>query len=120
VTAKAPKFTQKIEEILADDLDTSGAIARLGEFARFSDIGFLYWSARLLGFFSSPSPDAWFKWRAPAQAGDADPAIDTLVEARIEARKAKNFAEADRIRKELTDQGIVLEDGPSGTTWRRA
>ena len=120
VTAKAPKFIQKIEEVLADDLDTSAAIARLNEFSRFSDIGHLYWSARLLGFFTSASPEAWFKWCAPAQAGDSDPAIDALIAARIAARKDKNFAEADRIRKELTDQGIVLEDNQAGTTWRRA
>ena len=46
--------------------------------------------------------------------------IEDLIERRKEARKSKNFAEADRIRKELTDMGIVLEDGPAGTTWKRA
>jgi cysteinyl-tRNA synthetase len=46
--------------------------------------------------------------------------IDALIEARSAAKKSKNFAEADRIRKELLDAGIVLEDTPQGTTWRRA
>lgn len=38
---------------------------------------------------------------------------------RIAAKKTRNFAEADRIRKELIDAGIMLEDSPQGTTWRR-
>ncbi|MGE5665294.1 MAG: cysteine--tRNA ligase [Betaproteobacteria bacterium] len=46
--------------------------------------------------------------------------IDERIAARTAAKKAKNFAEADRIRAELAAEGIVLEDGPAGTTWRRA
>jgi cysteinyl-tRNA synthetase len=46
--------------------------------------------------------------------------IQNKINERIEAKKAKNFAEADRIRKELADAGIILEDTPQGTTWRRA
>jgi cysteinyl-tRNA synthetase len=46
--------------------------------------------------------------------------INHLIEARIAAKQAKNYAEADRIRKELLAAGIVLEDSASGTTWRRA
>jgi cysteinyl-tRNA synthetase len=52
------------------------------------------------------------------QAGDAAQ-IEEKIALRAAAKKAKNYAEADRIRAELAAQGIVLEDGPSGTTWRR-
>jgi cysteinyl-tRNA synthetase len=46
--------------------------------------------------------------------------IDELIQLRNEAKKNKNYAEADRIRKALADNGIILEDTPQGTTWRRA
>jgi cysteinyl-tRNA synthetase len=62
---------------------------------------------------------------APGDAASAIPAgltkpVDDYITERIEARKAKNFARADEIRKELLAAGIILEDGPGGTTWRRA
>ena len=44
-------------------------------------------------------------------------AITDAIAARLAARKAKNFAESDRIRDDLLAQGIVLKDGPDGTTW---
>jgi cysteinyl-tRNA synthetase len=53
-------------------------------------------------------------------AGGLTPeSIQTQIDARAAAKKAKNYAEADRIRKELLDAGIVLEDTPAGTVWRR-
>jgi cysteinyl-tRNA synthetase len=45
--------------------------------------------------------------------------IEAQIEARNAARKRRDFAEADRIRKELADKGILLEDGPAGTRWRK-
>ena len=53
-------------------------------------------------------------------AGDDDGAIDGLVAARSAAKAAEDYAEADRIRDELTSRGVVLEDSATGTTWRRA
>ena len=53
-------------------------------------------------------------------AGLDDAAIQTQIQARADAKKAKNFAEADRIRNDLLAQGIVLKDSPTGTTWEAA
>ena len=75
--------------------------------------------------FLERDPELWFKGGSgkalvsnPDSAG-SDQAIDERVDARNAARKARNFAESDRIRDTLLAQGIVLEDGPHGTTWRR-
>ena len=53
------------------------------------------------------------------QAASADPEIDALVAARTEAKKAKNWAEADRIRDELKAKGIEIIDTPQGAKWRK-
>ena len=58
--------------------------------------------------------------RGYSVSGEGDPAIDALVMARYEAKKAKNFAEADRIRDELKAQGIEIIDMKDGATWKRA
>jgi cysteinyl-tRNA synthetase len=57
---------------------------------------------------------------ATAAGGVSDEQIDALIAARSAAKKAKDFAQADRIRAQLLEQGIVLEDSAAGTTWRRA
>ena len=57
---------------------------------------------------------------AAGDGGADDARIEQAVAARAAAKKARDFAEADRIRAELLSRGIVLEDGPAGTTWRRA
>jgi cysteinyl-tRNA synthetase len=98
-----------VVEALCDDINTPLALSRL---SAISDPSALRASAALLGFLGE-SPDAWFQ-------GDGDAGIDALVAARTAAKKARDFAEADRIRDELAEQGILLEDSSTGTRWRRS
>ena len=72
-------------------------------------------SLRLLGFLND-SAAAWNERKREAQGIDAS-TVEELIAARAAARKSKNFAESDRIRDALLAQGIVLKDGPTGTTW---
>lgn len=55
-----------------------------------------------------------------AASNDEAAEIDALIQARANAKKARDFVEADRIREEIKARGIILEDGAGGTTWRRA
>lgn len=75
---------------------------------------------RFIGLFNQ-SADQWFKYSSTLQGGLSEDEIGTMIGERIAAKKARNWAEADRIRKTLSEQGILLEDRPDGTTdWRRA
>ena len=62
-------------------------------------------------------PESWFKGEG---SDDEAEEIEKMIAARSEAKKNKNWAEADAIRDELKAKGIVLEDSPNGTTWKRA
>jgi cysteinyl-tRNA synthetase len=72
----------------------------------------------VLGILQSDA-EAWLRGGETAGDGLADADIDALIAQRAQAKADKNWAEADRIRDELKDRGIVLEDGAGGTTWRR-
>jgi cysteinyl-tRNA synthetase len=107
--AKAGAIDGGVAEALADDLNTPLALSRL---SAIEDPATLRASARLMGLLTQSSP-AWFQ-------GEGDAGIDALVEARSQAKRDRDFGQADRIRDDLAAQGIVLEDGASGTSWRRA
>lgn len=99
-----------VVEAMADDLNTPLAIARLGA---IDDAGVLKASAEMLGLLTM-SADEWFQGE-----GDSS-AIEAQIAARAAAKGNRDFAESDRIRDALKKEGIVLEDGLGGTTWRRA
>ena len=99
---------QGVLDALSDDLNTPLALSRLAALEGEALKG----SAALLGLLESSS-EQWFQ-------GDADAStVETRIARRAEAKKNRDFATADRIRDELKADGIVLEDGPGGTTWRR-
>ena len=76
----------------------------------------MYATGDLLGLLQS-DPEEWFAGPIEGQLAPAD--IEAMIEKRNIARKQKDFAAADAIRDELADAGIQIEDGPSGTSWRR-
>ena len=63
-------------------------------------------------------PEAWFT-DAVGEEGLAAEEIDALIEERTAAKESRDFHRADQIRDDLEAQGVVLEDGPKGTQWRR-
>jgi cysteinyl-tRNA synthetase len=107
--AEAGRPDVGVLDALADDLNTPLALSRL---SAIEDGPALRASAALMGLLEGGS-GAWFR-------GEGDARVDALVAARAEAKARRDFAEADRVRAGLADEGIVLEDGPEGTSWRRA
>jgi cysteinyl-tRNA synthetase len=107
---------------LADDLNTPLAIATLSEAARTGDKAGLIAACQSIGLLIG-DPVKWLQGEfaergITVRASWRDP--DEQIAARTAARARKDFAESDRIRDDLAAQGIILEDNPGGTTWRRA
>jgi cysteinyl-tRNA synthetase len=113
---------------LEDDLNTPKAMAEFFGLARelnkATDPGeqqqlaaTMYATGDMLGLLQQ-DPDEWFAGAADGELGAE--AITEMIEKRNAARAAKDFATADALRDELAAAGVQIEDGPQGTTWRRA
>ena len=77
----------------------------------------MYASGELMGLLGN-DPDEWFAGHVEGDLSSDE--IEVLVEKRVEAKKAKDFAAADSIRDQLLDAGVTIQDGRDGTSWRRS
>jgi cysteinyl-tRNA synthetase len=128
-------FLDRFVQTMDDDLNTANAIALVFEKVKemnkimdapLDDAGkallsldrrHLSIAASVLGFLHE-EPEAFFETLAASTQTADSGEIEELIEERNAARKGKNWARADAIRAQLKDMGIVLEDGPKGTSWR--
>jgi cysteinyl-tRNA synthetase len=113
-----PRPAPGVLDALVDDLNTPKAISEMHALRNAAGRKSLAGTLAFFGF----RPDAFSEWRearAPAPALPTDE-IDRRIAARLSARRARNFAEADRIRDELAALGVVLKDSKDGTTWEMA
>ncbi|MBO4644738.1 MAG: class I tRNA ligase family protein, partial [Alphaproteobacteria bacterium] len=120
---------EEIVSALEDDLNTPKAIAGLHALAtalnkaeseqeKAAAKAKLLASAHLLGLLYQDAEE-WFRSGSATADGLSESDIEALIQKRADARKTKDFATADAVRKELAEKGIVIEDTPSGTQWKR-
>ena len=117
---------QRFKDAMDDDFNTPEAVAVLFDLASevnrtgsLADMALLKSMGGLLGLLQR---DPQQHLQDESLAGDAKftpERIEEMIQQRLSARSTRNFAEADRIRKDLSDADILLEDGPDGTSWRR-
>ncbi|MET1025045.1 MAG: cysteine--tRNA ligase [Pseudoxanthomonas sp.] len=120
------RIPASIEAALDDDLNTPQALAEIariaGEARKASDIDRATLKSDLLGAglalgLLQQAPAEWFN---RGTSRDDDARIQALVEARSTAKAARDFAQADAIRQQLADEGVLLEDTAQGVRWKRA
>jgi cysteinyl-tRNA synthetase len=114
-------YAQRFKQAMDDDFNTPEAMAVLFDLASqvnreksAEHSAQLKNLANLLGLLED-TPSAFLQ----GESADLSLNIEELIKQRSDAKRSKNFAEADRIRQELLQQGIILEDSAQGTTWRR-
>ncbi len=125
-------FEERFHAAMADDFNTPEALATLFELVReinrvrvedperAAGLGaLLRHLGGMLGILQD-DPEAFLRSGEPGEQGLSDAAIDELIERRQQAKQHKDWPEADAIREQLKEAGVVLEDSPAGTTWRRA
>ncbi len=123
----APAIPASIEAALDDDLNTPAALAEIaglaGEARKAATPADkarlkagLLGAGLVLGLLQQ-DPAAWF---ARGTSNDDDTRIQALIDERIAAKQARDFARADAIRQQLADEGILLEDTAQGVRWKRA
>jgi len=119
-TEKTAKYIEDFNKAIEDDLNTPRALAELwgvlkeGQ-AEPETLAAIFDMDRVLGLGLK---DACAE--KAQESGENTAEIEELIEKRAQAKKAKDFAAADGIRQSLKDRGIILEDGPAGTTWRKS
>jgi len=120
--APAPR---RFAEAMDDDFNTAQAVSVLFELAAQANRGDAAAASQmralggLLGLLQRDPIEFLRGAAAAGQGGIEESRIEMLIAARAAAKARRDYQESDRIREELLQQGIVLEDGPAGTTWRR-
>ena len=127
VNAVAGRMTEGFEAAMNDDLNVAGAMGAVFEMLRelnpMIDAGRICEGDRETILRALREADDVVGIMGPAlreETAEQDAEIDALVSERDAARAGRDFARADRIRDDLQARGIILEDGPTGTIWRRA
>lgn len=123
VIKEADEFVAKFESAMEDDFNTADAISAVFELVKLSNISATEQSSRVLAValktkIRTLCDILGIITEKKEEMLDSD--IETLIEERQAARKAKNFARADEIRNELLEKGIILEDTRQGVKWKRA